>query len=507
MATTTGRRLALASTFGVANQVVAVVIGLFIMPFMVHTLGDHLYGMWSLVAVFVGYYGLLDLGLSSAISRYMSAALGAADHEECNRVFNTALRLFIVLGGAVVIVSGIVAGLAGVFFKNSQDVSIFWKAVLILGISLALGFPLRVFVGALNSNLRYDVTEVLDLAGLVLRAVLVVAALLLGYQVVGLAWVTLIASVPLLFLYVYFAFKELPFLRIDSAYWGRKTAKALFSYSSYSLITQLSNILRFQVDAVVVTAVVSLAAVTHYRIAGAMAQYFLGFMIAFMGAFGTVFSRQEGAGNFEAIQKTFLFATKISVCVSSFIGFGLIAWGKPFIERWMGPRYYDAYPCLVALVAGYLLALWQQPSIGLMFGISKHRFLAGLSMAEGIANLGLSILLARSYGILGVALGTMIPLVASKLLIQPLYVCHIVRIRPIEYLGVMAKTVGLAAAALVVPALVTLGLARPRYGDLCLTGIISLACYGVPLLVLVFSSEERQMMWRAAWRPRLAAGA
>lgn len=504
---TTGRKLALASTFGVANQIVAVLIGFFIMPFMVHILGDRLYGMWSLVAVFVGYYGLLDLGLSSAISRYMSAALGAVDHQECNRVFNTALRLFVALGGIVVVISGIVAALAPVFFKNAEDASTFWKAVLILGVSLAIGFPLRVFVGALNANLRYDITEVLDLGGLLFRTALIVVALLLGFKVVGLAWITLFASLPPLFLYVYFSFKELPFLRINSAYWGMKTAKALFSYSSYSFITQISNVLRFQLDAVVVTAFVGLASVTHYRIAGAMAQYYLGFMLAVMGAFSTVFSRQEGAGDFEAIRKTFLFASKISVCVSSFIAFGLIAWGKPFVARWMGSHYSDAYPCIVALTAGYLFALWQQPSIGLMFGLSKHRFLALLSMGEGIANLVLSILLARSYGIFGVALGTAIPLVFTKLFLQPVYVCRIARIKPGEYLRVMGKTLALVLGSLLIPLLLTIKLAAPSYGALCLTGVLSLACYAIPLSLLVFSSKERETLLRAVWPRRLPATA
>lgn len=501
----TGRSLAAASTLGVANQVVAVGIGLFLTPFIVHHLGDHLYGMWSLVAVFVGYYGLLDLGLSTAISRYMSANMASNDLQACNRVFNTAFRLFLLLGTAVLVVSGVFAALASILFKAPADIAIFRKAVIILGVSLALGFPLRVFVGALNSHLRYDLTSMLDLLTLSLRTALTIAVLLLGHKVVGLALATLLASLPLPFFYVHLVFRELPFLRLESKYWSGASARSLLSYSAFSFITQISDILRFQIDAIVVTLFLSLSAVTHYRIAGAIAQYFLGFMLAFMGAFRTVFSRQEGAGDFQAIRITFLFATKISISVSSFIGFGLFVWGKPFIERWMGPSYADAYPCLVALVVGYLIALWQQPSVALMFGVSKHRFLAMVSMAEGIANLFLSVLLARRYGILGVALGTMIPLLITKLLVQPLYVCHIVKVRPLEYFRSAGKSILVVAGSLVVPLLITLKLERPDYGILFITAILSLLCYLPPLLLLVFTADERQLLWKAAWHPRLAA--
>ena len=73
------------------------------MPFIVHHLGDRVYGFWSLATAFVGYYNLLDLGLSSAISQYMCIAIGQKNHNECRVVFNTALRLQLLIGGAALV--------------------------------------------------------------------------------------------------------------------------------------------------------------------------------------------------------------------------------------------------------------------------------------------------------------------------------------------------------------------------------------------------------------------
>jgi O-antigen/teichoic acid export membrane protein len=38
---------------------------------MVHNLGDRMYGLWALAGAFIGCYGLLDLGLSSAVQRHI----------------------------------------------------------------------------------------------------------------------------------------------------------------------------------------------------------------------------------------------------------------------------------------------------------------------------------------------------------------------------------------------------------------------------------------------------
>src|ERR1700688_3717326 len=97
------QRLALGSTLRVVSLVATALLSLVMMPFVVRSLGDRMYGMWSLVATLVGYYGLLDLGLSAAVSRYLAAALGVGDEDQCNRVFNTSLRIFSALGGVVLV--------------------------------------------------------------------------------------------------------------------------------------------------------------------------------------------------------------------------------------------------------------------------------------------------------------------------------------------------------------------------------------------------------------------
>jgi len=473
------------------------VVSFLIMPFIVHTLGDRMYGIWTLVATFIGYYGVLELGLSRAITRYSSAALGALDHEECNRVFNTALRIYVTLSLVVLVVTAAIAALSRFLVKNPADASLFWKIVLILGLSFALMFPTRVLSGLLEASLRFDRTATIDLMSLFIRTALVIVVLLLGYKVVGLALATLLASIPSVIAYVYSLRTELPFLRLDSKYWGWPTAKTLFSYSAFSFISQLAEILRYRVDNVVVAAFVGAAAVTHYRIGGALAQSFFDLMLAIGGVFPSVFSRLEGAKDFEGIKRTFFFATKITICVSSFIGFGLIAWGKPFIARWMGPSYLDGYPVLVALVLGCVFTSSQGPSVGLLYGTSRHKFLALVNSIEGVTNLALSIILVRMMGIVGVALGTLVPMTASKLIVQPFYVCRVSHIPYVEYLRRCGRTVAVVLLSLAIPFLLAEMLAAPDYKILVVLAVLSFTFYAASLWLFEFNSREKEVLKKA----------
>jgi O-antigen/teichoic acid export membrane protein len=497
------RKLASGSALRAANLLATALVSMLIMPFVVHAMGDHMYGAWALVASIIGYYGTLQIGLEPAINRYMARALGAKDHDECNRVFNTALRLL--SGVAVVLlgVTGILAFLAHWFAKNPSDAAVLWKLILILGAYTALLFPTRVLQGTLEAQLRYDRTAFIDLLSLILRTSLLIVIVLRGYKVVALALVQAAAGIPAVFLYIYFISKELPFLRFDARYWSREIARKLFSFGIYSFAATIANTIRFRVDALVVASFVGLAAVTHYRIGSTLTQFFMGMMEALAGFFPAVFSRQEGAANYEGLKKTYFFATKVTTCIASFVGFALIAWGKPFIHVWMGPAYLDAYPVLVVLTTGLIVTLSQIPSPQLLYGLAKHKYTALANSLEAIANLALSILLAKRYGMIGVALGTLIPMVLVKLFIQPVYVCRLANIPYGEYIQRFAKTVAAVAGSLVIPLLLTLKFAAPSYKVLFPIGIVSAILYVVPLWLFEFSQAETTMLMRAIG-PRFA---
>ena len=73
--------------------------------------------------------------------------------------------------------------------------------------------------------------------------------------------------------------------------------------------------------------------------------------------------------------------------------------------------------------------LAQSASGRILFGMAGHKNLAWIVLAEGVANLILSMLLVRPYGIVGDALGTAIPLTCSMLFFMPGHVCRLLGIR------------------------------------------------------------------------------
>jgi O-antigen/teichoic acid export membrane protein len=66
--------------------------------------------------------------------------------------------------------------------------------------------------------------------------------------------------------------------------------------------------------------------------------------------------------------------------------------------------------------------------------MGKHQMLAKVTLAEGLANLVLSVVLVRKYGIFGDAVGTAIPLTCTVLFFLPQHLCHLLKLRLLYYL-------------------------------------------------------------------------
>jgi O-antigen/teichoic acid export membrane protein len=493
---TVGRKLAIGSSLNTLYLVATALISVLIMPFVVHSLGDRLYGIWALAAAVISYYNVLELGLSSAVGRFVAGALGSGDKQQLNRVYNTSLLIFTLIGLIVLVISVAAAAASTLFIKNPLDASIFWRAILILGASLAIGFPMRVLKGVLEADLRFGPSAGVDLLVLFIRTALLIVFIKMGARVVGLAWATLLANLPALILYPYFVRRNMPSLHLSRSFWKLSTSKDLFSYSIVAFIAQAGGLLRGNFSPFIVASFLGLGAVTHLKVVQSLNNYAVHVVVALIGVFQPVFSRQDGAKDYEGLRKTLLFSTKISLSVASLAAFGLLALGRPFITRWMGTSYLDAYPCFALLVIGVGFGIAQRPSAYVLFALARHRFLAITVMIEGVLNIVLSVILVPRIGLLGIGLGTLIPMFITKVIVQPIYVCRVSGLRYEEYFWTVAGTMAKVMLACVIPFLLILKFAVPSYLGLIVLGAITAILYGLPLAITVFDTRESQLLIR-----------
>jgi O-antigen/teichoic acid export membrane protein len=170
---------------------------------------------------------------------------------------------------------------------------------------------------------------------------------------------------------------------------------------------------------------VSSVAITHFSIGARIVDYASEVVMGLAQIFIPMASQSDASGDTERLRKILIGGNRACAFIILPIAAILIILGKSIIEVWVGARYIaDSYPVLVILTIPFTLMLAQATSGRILFGIGKHKKLAMVTLAEGLANVILSILLVRPYGIVGDALGTAIPLTCTFVIFMPVHVCR-----------------------------------------------------------------------------------
>src|SRR5579862_7817691 len=92
------RHVALSTASNYAGQVINLGVWFLLTPFMIPRLGHTQYGLWVLVASFVAYGTLANLGIGSAIVKYVAEYRAKGESETASDLIATSLAIYCVIG-------------------------------------------------------------------------------------------------------------------------------------------------------------------------------------------------------------------------------------------------------------------------------------------------------------------------------------------------------------------------------------------------------------------------
>jgi O-antigen/teichoic acid export membrane protein len=414
-----------------------ILIGFFMMPFLVENLGDRWYGIWTVAGGLVAYFYFFDFGLVTAVQRYAAKYIHNEDHENTNITINTALVIYLGIMCVLLLVTVIVAYSAGWFIEDPEEVDLLSKVLLIIGVNMALGFPSKAFVGIISSKLRYELLSASNFLVLLINTGLTVYFLSNGYGIYALAIIAFFTSQLSTILFIAIAKYCYSPLKVNFKYFRISRVKVLASYSVWSFLSTVSTHIKFRMDALVVGYFLGASMVTHYFIAARLAEYFKTLITQATSTVMPVFTGYHVHKQYDQLREKLLFLTKINVTVA-FFGAGMLALiGHHFIVVWMGHEYLDAYGVLVILLIAIAVEMALLPARNVLFAISKNKIYGIMDIVEALFNILLSITLVSSYGMEGVAIGTAIPLLIAKLIFVPIYTARCIELKLINFYRVL----------------------------------------------------------------------
>lgn len=472
----------------------------FLTPFVLHSLGGARYGIWSLVVSLTGYYGLLDLGFRSGMAQYMTRHLAKRDFKRLNRVASTGLVAFLAGGGLVVLASITIACIAPFVFNIPTNLVVETRwCILVTGISVGLQFPCYPFCAVFTATQRYDLTSAIGISTRLVTAAATFVALELGYGLVGLSVVNAVGVSAGYAVRWRLAYRVLPELVVLPALASIKGLAPIASFSAWSFIVRGGSQLKAYSSALIIGIFMPIEALAPYALAVAVVKYFENSSASIGHVFYPMATHLDTQGNLSRLRQLYLAGSKFLLLLAisgSTIGF---VWSDDFYRLWVDEEYAhmgDFAPvavlfCLLIVAAAFTAG--QRVGYQVLLGTRRVRQLALLIGAEAILGLALSIWLVRSRGLVGVALGTLIPAVLFQGVIHPLCVCRLLGISAKAYFGhVWARPLLLCLALATLLPFIRQGMPPPdSWGGLSLAGLFAALGASVLIFLLGLCADER----------------
>lgn len=469
-----------------------ILIGFFMMPFLIHSLGDEQYGIWILVGSIIAFYNLLDFGMSGAMQRFLIRAIHGDEPEDVNTALSTS---FIFSGGIGIfslLITIIIVAAAPLFSASENNTLLFQIAIGITGIKVATQLPLFTFYGILVANYRYDIISYLQLGFLILRTCLIVYFVSIGHGIITVALISALADIAGSLAIIKYAKNMAPEIRLGIKYFSLPKLKEYFHFGIAIYFILVAHKIKYSLDDLVVGGIIGLAAVTHYTVAAMLISYFFLVIGSAFGVITPVMDKYHKLGQWDNLREIFLVTSEITAYTSVLIGGLLISLGNPFISLWMGHAYLDAYPALVILCASAIIVNAQSTVRIVLIAIAKHSYYAKLLCIEAISNLALSLILAQYIGIYGVALGTTIPSLVVTLFLLPRYTCSQLEIDLREYYWLLARSILFGILIFLPVFYISHAVTIDSYLDLITIGLVVCVIYAFICLKLLTGNDTNR---------------
>ncbi len=392
-----------------AARFVGIGIAFLMTPFVLGKLGAGAFGAWVLVTSVVGYGGLLDLGLSGALVKYVAELRAREDYEGANRLIATVLSLYTALGALFGLISvGLAYAVPRLFDVSPTHRDELPWVILVAGLGIGAALPCTASTGVLRAIHRFDVTNALGIAGAVGSALAIIVLLSLGGGLLALATVTAVTPLLLQIPALVAARRIEPRLEIGWSRASRQELARLVSFSSPVSAIQLSGFLTARTDPIVVGAFLRVSSITPYALGQRLSQLVYSLTTEVVKVLFPFASERNAHGDTAALRTIFLAGSRVTLAVSVPLTLYLTVFGPALLTVWVGAEYAEYGYIVAILAANFMLDTASYPGTGVLMAIDRHRPIAWMALTDGLLNLVLSIALVHPLGLRGVALATLL---------------------------------------------------------------------------------------------------
>ncbi|MFR9495046.1 MAG: oligosaccharide flippase family protein [Rikenellaceae bacterium] len=472
-----------------------ILVGVLYTPFMLRSLGQVEYGLYSLAASVIAYLTILDLGFGNAIVRYTAKFRAEGRLEEQQEMFGMFLRLYTLLGAiALTIGLALTLNIDALFgtSMSSGEMQSMRTMLILMSLNLAFTFPLSLFGSIISAYERFVFQKVVNIIRIIVNPLVMVLLLAMGYKAVALVVATTIFNLITLLINLYYCLAHLK-IKVRFAPINFSFLHEVSIYSFWILLSVIMDRIYGSTGQFILGIYRDVEQVARYSISVQLKDMFYLFSTAITGVFLPRVTAMVSRGVAEGeLSDIFIKTGRIQYIIIAAIFSGFVVLGRPFITLWAGADYSSAYLPTLLLFAASITPLIQNIGIIILQAQNRLKFRSLLYLAISLSSIALSIPLAIRYGGVGCAVATSASLLLGQGVIMNIYYARALKINIARFWGEIAKLSVVPTIAIVVG--LSLDIQIDSIGKFMVAAICFMALYTPAIWLLGMNHEERGMI-------------
>jgi O-antigen/teichoic acid export membrane protein len=396
------------------------IVALLLPMVLVRQLQPGAYNAWVLILQLGAYVNFLDLGIQTALSKFVAEYHAASQHDDAaartsakaasDRVASSAVLLLIIGAAIGTLLTIFMAVSVPYVFPQMPDtlvIEVRW-ALIFYGVSMALALPASAFAGIFLGLQRNTVPMLLQSSNKVVTGFVTIAAVLLHSRIRYMAMA--VAAVNLIFALAQVGFWRwlASHIRIKFSLADRATVMQLLRYCSVLTLWSAAMLFVSGFDTLIVGHF-DFPATAWYSVAANATTFLAALLSAVMSPLIPAASALSVHRSPQQMGNLLLRATRYNIALLLAAGLPLLLFSFLVLHIWMGPSFAThGVQILRILLLASMLRMLGLPYAVMVVGTGRQWLASVSPVAEAIVNFTASLILVRHLGAVGVAWGTVI---------------------------------------------------------------------------------------------------
>lgn len=400
-----GRLLARNTFYNLLGHALPMPVAVITIPFIIKGLGVERFGILTLAWMAVGYFGLFDLGLGRATTKFAAEYFALKKTEKLPQLIWSSMILLFGLGFLIALVAVIITPwLINDILNVPPDLlDESRKAFYLLAFSVPIVLGTAGARGILEAQQRFDLINIVKIPTYIAAFVSPLLVLPFSTSLFPIVAVLVASRLAGMCAYMYFCRKTMPSLLRPQIY-DAKHMKQFLKYGGWLGVSNIITPLMGNMDRFLIGSILTMSAVAYYATPFDMITKLFIVPIGLLGVIFPAFSAYAIEST-EKLLRLHQRAVKYILIAMTPPVVGIIIFARPLFEIWLGQEFaLQSSLVLQILAAGVLFSSVARVPFNAIQATGRPDLTAKMHLIELPVYLTALFFLVKAFGIMGVAL-------------------------------------------------------------------------------------------------------